>query len=79
MTTHSIVDRVANGSVGYAKPSLLDTIVQGSLAAYGALAAWSSREAQRRHLLELDERLLRDVGLSREDAEAEAAKPFWRS
>ena len=53
--------------------------MQGSLAAYGTLAAWNRREAQRRHLLELDERLLRDVGLSREDAEAEAAKPFWRS
>ncbi len=79
MTTHSIVDRVAQGSVGYAKPSLLETIVQGTIAAYGTLAAWNHRQAQRQHLLELDERLLRDAGLSREDAEAEAAKPFWRS
>ncbi len=78
MTTHSIVDRVANGSVGYAKPSLLETVVQGTIAAYDALAAWNSRQAQRRHLLELDERLLSDVGLSRAQAEAEAAKPFWR-
>ena len=79
MTTHIVARQVAHGSVGYAKPSLLETIIEGSLAAYGALATWNSRQAQRRHLLELDDRLLSDMGLSREQAEAEAAKPFWRS
>lgn len=42
------------------------------------LEIWQERAEQRRHLLELDERLLRDIGLSRYDAFREAAKPFWR-
>jgi uncharacterized protein YjiS (DUF1127 family) len=42
------------------------------------LESWQERVHQRRHLLELDERLLRDIGLSRYDVEREAAKPFWR-
>ena len=42
------------------------------------LETWQERADERRHLLELDERLLRDMGLSRYDALREAAKPFWR-
>jgi uncharacterized protein YjiS (DUF1127 family) len=33
---------------------------------------------QRRILLELDERLLRDIGVTREQAEREARKPIWK-
>ncbi len=44
----------------------------------GTLETWQERVDQRRHLLELDERLLRDIGLSRYDVQREAAKPFWR-
>jgi uncharacterized protein YjiS (DUF1127 family) len=38
------------------------------------------RSRQRRDLRQLarDERLLADIGLSREQALREAAKPFWR-
>lgn len=36
------------------------------------------RAASRRQLGELDARLLRDIGLSREAALQEARKPFWR-
>jgi uncharacterized protein YjiS (DUF1127 family) len=36
------------------------------------------RLRQRRILLELDERLLRDIGVTREQAEREARKPFWK-
>ena len=43
------------------------------------LEIWQERVANRRHLAELDDRLLRDIGLSRYDAMREAAKPFWRS
>lgn len=40
---------------------------------------WIQRHRQRRSLLRLDDRLLEDIGVSRADAEAEAAKPFWRA
>lgn len=35
------------------------------------------RSRQRRRLLELDYRLLADIGLSRDDAGEEARKSFW--
>jgi uncharacterized protein YjiS (DUF1127 family) len=42
------------------------------------LLDWQDRAGQRRALAWLDERMLRDVGLTRADVEAEYAKPFWR-
>jgi uncharacterized protein YjiS (DUF1127 family) len=39
--------------------------------------AWR-RWRTRRMLVDLDDRALRDIGASRDDARAEAAKPFWR-
>lgn len=36
------------------------------------------RGRQRRELAHLDDRLLRDIGLTRTQARAEARKPFWR-
>lgn len=38
---------------------------------------WHEVARQRRALLELDERLLKDIGISRADAEREAIRPFW--
>lgn len=39
---------------------------------------WYDRHLQRRALAELDERLLRDIGLTPDDVAAELRKPFWR-
>ena len=38
---------------------------------------WMQRSQQRRQLRELDDRALRDIGLSRAEVNAEADKPFW--
>jgi uncharacterized protein YjiS (DUF1127 family) len=43
-----------------------------------ALARMHERSCQRRTLRDLDEHLLRDIGVTREQAEGEARKPFWR-
>jgi len=43
----------------------------------GMLHHWHVRAAQRHHLAELDRRALEDIGLSRNQALAEARKPFW--
>jgi len=40
---------------------------------------WLERARQRRHLGELDDRLLRDIGLSRAEVENEIARPFWQT
>jgi uncharacterized protein YjiS (DUF1127 family) len=45
------------------------------------IGLWLARSRQRRHLGELaewDDHLLKDIGVSREAALREAAKPFWR-
>ncbi len=41
------------------------------------LEEWNARERQRRRLAELDDRLLGDIGVSRQAAASEAAKGFW--
>jgi len=38
---------------------------------------WQERARQRHDLAALDARALRDIGISRETAMAEARKPFW--
>ena len=43
------------------------------------LSVWNTRRRQRQQLRTLPDNMLRDIGVSRLDAEAEAAKPFWRA
>jgi len=44
----------------------------------GTVAVWIERHRQRRDLAALEPYLLRDLGLTREQALYEASKPFWR-
>jgi len=43
------------------------------------LTLWSVRDRTRRRLQTLDNHLLNDIGLSRDDVQAEGEKPFWRA
>lgn len=43
------------------------------------LVTWQIRARERKHLASLDDRMLRDVGLSRVDTMRESTKPFWLS
>lgn len=42
-----------------------------------APARWIALHRQRRQLAELDDHQLADIGVSRAEAEAEAARPAW--
>ena len=48
------------------------------LSAIDLLMRWQERADQRHALAELDDRLLRDIGLDRVAARREARKPFWQ-
>lgn len=39
---------------------------------------WLERAAQRRRLSQLDDRMLKDIGVGRADAERESSKWFWQ-
>jgi uncharacterized protein YjiS (DUF1127 family) len=41
------------------------------------IAEWCIRARSRNELMNLSDRTLRDIGVSRYDAEFEASKPFW--
>lgn len=60
---------------------LLRTDVPVGKAAWRALVSWLEQARERRcsriTLAALDDHALRDVGLTRREAEREAAKPFW--
>jgi uncharacterized protein YjiS (DUF1127 family) len=60
--------------MGYVRPSILTWVRQ--------TGDWCARAVARRHqreaLRELDDHLLCDIGKTRREAAAEAAKPFWR-
>jgi len=42
------------------------------------IAHWETRLRGRRALAQLDDHLLRDIGIDAQVAEVEATKPFWR-
>ena len=39
---------------------------------------WQDRATQRSKLAQLDDRMLRDIGLNQSDAAIESSKAFWR-
>lgn len=41
--------------------------------------AWQHRVRERSQLQLLDQRMLRDIGLTRVDIDVETRKPFWRA
>ena len=54
---------------------VLDTALQHAVV---AIWTWRERMRSRRQLAMLDDRLLRDIGITRLQARSEAEKPFWR-
>jgi uncharacterized protein YjiS (DUF1127 family) len=48
------------------------------LRAIGVLCEWRRRSRDRAQFALLDDRMLRDIGVSRRDMLAETNKPFWR-
>ena len=79
---HTISQRTAESAVARLALVLLSI---GELAValtwHGAVRVltWQERARERRRLASLDERMLRDIGLSRADIHPEIRKPFWEA
>ena len=67
--THTI--SIATPQHGFGLPRWVVTL-------FRTLGRWTALYRQRHHLAELDDRMLRDIGLSRADVQTEIVKPFWR-
>jgi uncharacterized protein YjiS (DUF1127 family) len=63
-------------------PALTYQPIRAAVAAFRRLreevAYWRAQQRARAQLLLLDERGLKDIGISRAQAQFEAEKPFWR-
>ena len=70
-------------SVSIKQPVRAGPVVAAGQAVLSSLASmiaiWLNRRQGRQDLSELDDRLLADIGISREAAVWEAGKPFWRT
>jgi uncharacterized protein YjiS (DUF1127 family) len=54
--------------------------ISGFLAtALTRLAEWQERAEQRTHLAGMDDRMLKDIGITSVDAARESGKPFWKA
>jgi uncharacterized protein YjiS (DUF1127 family) len=55
------------------------TLLAGDVArVFEILKVWQQRNTGRIRLRDIDERMLRDIGITRQDALREFNKPFWR-
>ncbi|HEX9844182.1 MAG TPA: DUF1127 domain-containing protein [bacterium] len=72
----STVHPQSNGSIGFgvSTGALIGTLLS-RLASTPRV--WWQRHVARQQLMELDDRMLRDIGLSRADAAHEWQKAFW--
>ena len=59
-------------------PVVQDGVMSVLRAAANAVYRWTQRARQRKHLAQLDDRLLKDVGITPLAAAEEAKKPFWK-
>ncbi|WP_158044981.1 DUF1127 domain-containing protein [Skermanella pratensis] len=48
-------------------------------ALFEILMTWRENAVQRRQLLALSDDMLKDIGVSRSEANHEGSKPFWRT
>ena len=81
VTLFSAVGALATPLHGVREPWLSQTwraLNAAALHAVDTILTWQERARMRHQLLMLDDRLLRDIGITRVEARNEAEKPFWQ-
>ena len=72
-------DRLTGKRVDLTADGVWSLIKTAARLSVETLLLWQERYRMRRKLLELDNRMLEDIGLSRAEIWREASKPFWRA
>ena len=62
----------------YRRHAALDALSEAIHWVIATLREWRQRSRERAQLAGLDDRMLRDIGLTHADAEFLANKPFWK-
>ena len=70
-TFSSPINGLSRG-VGHEIAAILDRVFEAPF-------VWAERASERRHLAELDDHMLKDIGLNRADLDQVTSKPFWRA
>lgn len=74
MTTHSDCRACPPAALAAPRAGRVAQFLGGLL---NKLAEWQERAEQRAYLAAMDERMLKDLGISHVDAVRESSKPFW--
>jgi uncharacterized protein YjiS (DUF1127 family) len=76
-----IIHKIEHGNASVIRSEfggLSGNMVKLLVSAVATMMVWYERSRQRRHLAQLDERMLRDIGLNRGDVEREIQKRPWQ-
>jgi uncharacterized protein YjiS (DUF1127 family) len=76
--THTMPGNLTTRAAGAERVRAVPYALRDTLALVLEILLWRERSRQRRHLGELSDHMLRDIGLSRADVWSECTKPFWR-
>ena len=77
---HTISDDTdCQAAADISRPSVPTLCIGMIRSCYALVGLWYARARERRSLSRLDARLMRDIGVSADEAAREAAKPFWRA
>ncbi len=80
---HTISQRGPFGAyAGPRRPTVAwfgEILLEAASRAVRTLLSWQERDRQRHALLQLDARMLKDIGLSRAEVALELRKPFWQA
>jgi uncharacterized protein YjiS (DUF1127 family) len=72
---HTILKHASPFGTGFFRGQVVAPVARG----IEILLLWQRRANERHALAQLDDRILRDLGLSRSEVARELRKPFWRA
>lgn len=71
--------QLLHGHVGHTSEGWLGTSIRSIGKGTEILSLWYKRARARRRLVDLDDRILSDIGMTRFEAEQEYRKFFWQA